>query len=107
MTLGAFASYFEVQVPMSQQQTPVMTQQPLTSGRFQTTVNPLDDNGCAYAPGQSTSGPRRVGPGPGGGLPSDPFMPIGDTPWLIMALLALFYIALRSLPPFLSGKGRG
>ena len=80
-----------------------MTSQPLTSGQFTTTVNPLDDNGCSYAPGQTPSGPRRVGPiggggsGGGGGLPSDPYfgevVPLTDTPWMIMALLALAYIA--------------
>lgn len=38
-------------------------------------------------------GPRRVGPGPGGGLPPDPFYPpVGDTPWLIMVLLGICYI---------------
>ena len=88
------------------QQTTVLTQQPLTSGRFQTSVNSLDENGRAYSPGQTPTGPRRVGPGGGGnpnpgsgGLPSDPFwtevVPLGDTPWLIMALLALLYIASR------------
>ena len=103
MTLSVHALSFEVQVPMSQQQAPVMTSQPLTSGQFTTTVNPLDDNGYSYAPGQTPSGPRRVGPiggggtGGGGGLPSDPYfgevVPITDTPWLIMLLLALGYIA--------------
>ena len=56
------------------------------------------------------SGPRRgIGRGDGNGgvgvITEE--SPVGDTPWLVMALLALFYIALRSLPPFLSGKGRG
>ena len=104
MTLGAYASYFEVQVPMSShQQTTMLSQQPLTSGRFQTSVNSLDENGHAYAPGQSSSGknyapggPRRVSHDDD---EDDPYMgnvvPLGDTPWFIMLLLSLGYIAFR------------
>lgn len=87
------------------QQTTVLTQQPLTSGRFQASVSPLDENGRAYSPGQTSSGPRRVGGGPGGpggDLPPGPFedapvASIGDTPWLIMALLGIGYIAFRAI----------
>ena len=100
----ARAISFEVQVPMSSQpqQTTVLSQQPLTSGRFQVSVNPLDANGRAYAPGQQTTqtnaarGPRRVGHNDD---EDDPFMgqvvPLGDTPWFIMLLLSLGYIAFR------------
>ena len=46
----------------------------------------------------SSSGPRRgIGRGDGNGgigvITEE--SPVGDTPWLVMALLALFYIALR------------
>ena len=109
MAQFTYASYFEVQVPMTHQQTQqVVMHQPLTNGRFQTTVNPIDGNGCAYAPGQAPSGaqhtpggPNRVGPIGGGGTdPSDPYagdaVPLGDAPWFIMAILALGYIAYRA-----------
>ena len=46
----------------------------------------------------SSSGPRRGRPGGGEGGEIGNYgyhSPVGDTPWLVMALLALFYIALR------------
>lgn len=86
---------------MSNRHTHVLAQQPLSFGRFQTTVNPLDDNGKAYAPGQASSGPKRVGPigGEGGGtLPPDPYAgdaaPLGETPYVMMLILAITYIIL-------------
>lgn len=46
------------------------------------------------------SGPRRIGHRPGGDDPIDPTptpdMPVGNTPWLWMALMALAYIAMRT-----------
>ena len=99
----AHAISFEVQVPMSSQpqQTTVLMHQPLTSGRFQTSVNPLNENGRAYSPGQqpqtnAVRGPRRVSHDDD---EDDPYMgnvvPLGDTPWLIILLLSLGYIAFR------------
>lgn len=59
------------------------------------TMNMLEDP-------ESSSGPRRIGHRPGGDDPitpsepdPQPDMPIGDTPWLIMILLALGYMATR------------
>lgn len=55
--------------------------------------NMEDVSDAFFNPNQVTSGPRKAPPGGGGGgsgvLPN----PIGDTPWMIMALLALGYIA--------------
>lgn len=75
-----------------------------SSGRFSTYVPDVDNvSGQSYSPASSNhapGGPRRVkgededderetdDPG----LPSN-FVPITDTPWMIMALLALAYIA--------------
>lgn len=70
----------------------------MPSGHFTTTVNPIDERGFAYAPGQtykpaSISRPRKVDEG--GDLP-DPYMePIGDTPYYLFALLAAAYIAYK------------
>ncbi len=92
---------------MSTQQTPIMTSQPLTSGRFSTTVNPLDDNGYSYSPGQASSGsqyapgrPRRVNgenedderESDDPNIPSN-YTPLSDTPWLLFLLLGVGYIA--------------
>ena len=87
-----------------------MAHQPLTNGRFQTTVNPIDDNGRAYAPGQAPSGAQHTPGGPrrvagededdpresGDPYIDSPAYPLGDTPWFIMAILALGYIANRA-----------
>ena len=98
MALSAYASYFEVQVPMSEKQTSTQMfgHQPLTTGHFGTTVHTLDQSGRAYTPGQSSSsssgitGPRRVG----GNDHSDEINPVphGDTPWLFIGLLLLIYL---------------
>ena len=37
---------------------------------------------------------QRVSWGPGG-MPADPFLPVGNTPWLLMTLLAAIYIFFR------------
>ena len=56
---------------------------------------------AAWMPGNSR--PRRVGDGwsdeddPIGVLPDKVDMPVGDTPWLLMLLLAAGYIAFRSI----------
>lgn len=58
------------------------------------TMNMLED------PSNSSSNPRRIGHRPGGDDPIDPTpapdMPVGNTPWLLMALMALLYVAIRS-----------
>ena len=70
----------------------------MPSGHFTTTVNPIDERGFAYAPGQtykpaSISRPRKVDEG--GDLP-DPYLdPLGDTPYYLFALLAAAYIAYK------------
>ena len=61
------------------------------------TMNMLED------PSNSSSGPRRIGHRPEDEdpsvIPDDPTpaddMPVGNTPWLWMALMALVYIAMR------------
>ena len=68
---------------------------PLTTGHFRTTVNALDHNGIAYSPGQSATasgGPRRAKRVEEDDHSDDPFLiPVGDTPWILFALLALAY----------------
>ncbi|MBO7458520.1 MAG: hypothetical protein J6T80_04615 [Paludibacteraceae bacterium] len=75
-------------------------QHQLANGHFQTTVQPVDDYGHAYTPGQSyspatSSGPRRVG----GDLPPDPFAgdaaPIGEIPFVLFALMFVAYAIYR------------
>ena len=101
----ACAISFEVQVPMNEKATvgsSVQQYQPLTTGRFQTTVNPLDANGCAYSPGQNASyyaGPRRSGRDDEPTTPSDPpgmDTPVGDVPWGIVIMFALLLSAFRT-----------
>ena len=101
----ACAISFEVQVPMNEKATirsSMQQYQPLTTGRFQTTVNPLDANGCAYSPGQtptSYSSPmRKERDDPDN--PSDPpgmDTPVGDVPWGLVVLFALFLAAFRTI----------
>ncbi len=95
------ASYFELQVPMTEKQS--YGEQQIVKGHFTTTVNAIDEYGHAYTPGSTPTGPRRVGPiggggsGGNGGLPSDPFwtevVPIGDIPWVLLVILIIVYIA--------------
>lgn len=109
VTLGAYASFFEVQVAMSEKRA-YGEKVELTDGHFHTTIQPIDDFGHAYSPGQSTSGgsyspngPRRVGVG---GLPPDPFMPpVGDIPWILFAILIIVYIA-KNVPRTHSCRGK-
>lgn len=101
VTLGAYASFFEVQVAMSEKRA-YGEKVELTDGHFHTTIQPIDDFGHAYSPGQSTSGgsyspngPRRVGHKDD---EDDPFMPsqvapVGDIPWILLAFLMIVYIA--------------
>ena len=101
LSVASFAISFEVQVPLSEQKAvgSVMTQrQPLATGRFQTTVNPLDANGYSYSPSQVSasyrSQMRKERDDPSN--PSDPpgmDTPLGDTPFVLMLILALTYIA--------------
>lgn len=105
VTLGAYASFFEVQVPMSERQQTYGERVSFSTGHFQTTIQPIDDNGHAYTPGQTPSGPRRVGPigggetGGNGGLPSDPMWgdvaPIGPTPYILFILLLAAYVVIK------------
>ena len=97
VTCGVYASYFEVQVPMSDKHV-YGERTTLTTGHFQTTVNTLDASGRAYAPGQGAhyapGGPRRVqGEDEDDDRETeDPFFdqvqPIGDTPWFFMCMCA-------------------
>lgn len=101
VTLGAYASFFEVQVAMSEKRA-YGERVELTDGHFHTTIQLIDDFGHAYSPGQSTSGgsyspngPRRVGHKDD---EDDPFMPsqvapIGDIPWGVMVILIIAYVA--------------
>ena len=101
---SVYASYFEVQVPMSdkQAQTQMFSHQPLATGHFSTTVNTLDPNGHAYSPGQSAvgnSGPHHAKKVSHDDDEDDPFMgnvvPIGETPFALFALLLLAYMTVR------------
>ena len=101
VTLGAYASFFEVQVAMSEKRA-YGEKVELTNGHFQTTVQPIDDFGHAYSPGQSASGgthtpngPRRVGHKDDEDDPCMPSQvaPIGDVPWGIMVILIIAYVA--------------
>ena len=74
------------------------------SGRFSTYVPDVDEtSGQSYSPGRSNApgGPRRVqGDDEDDERETeDPFydkvVPLGDTPWFIMLLLSLSYIAFR------------
>lgn len=103
----ASAISFELQVPMTAKDAGVTTLQhrSLADGHFQTSVNSLDENGYAYAPEQMAQGRHYA---PGGPRrterdedpnPSDPpgmDTPVGDTPWILMALLALCYLTFIS-----------
>ena len=67
-----------------------------SSGHFTTSVQELDDSGCAVAPGHAHYKPRPrkldgENEGNDNGGPMDD--PIGDTPWLLFILLAAAYIA--------------
>ena len=99
------ASYFEVQVPMSERQQAFGTKQygerqVVATGHFCTTVNAIDEYGHAYSPGQSAnpSGPRRGKKVEENDFEDDPFMPsnvvpVGDVPWILLAFLIIVYIA--------------
>lgn len=101
LSLSAYASYFEVQVPMSdkQAQTQMFSHQPLATGHFQTTVNTLDPNGHAYLPGQSAAGNNglhRAKKVSHDDDEDDPYLPsnvvpLGSTPWALFLLLILAY----------------
>lgn len=105
LSLSAYASYFEVQVPMSdkQAQTQMFSHQPLATGHFSTTVQPIDACGRAYAPGQvpagNASGPQHLRRVSHDDDEDDPFMgnvvPIGETPFALFALLLLAYMTVR------------
>ena len=101
LSLSAYASYFEVQVPMSdkQAQTQMFSHQPLATGHFQTTVNTLDPNGHAYLPGQSAAGnngPHHAKKVSHDDDEDDPYLPsnvvpLGSTPWVLFLLLMIAY----------------
>lgn len=79
--------------------------QPLTTGHFQTNVQPLDANGYSYSPGSVPSGgaprPRKVNgenddderetTDPNG---DGKVFPLGETPYVMMLILAITYIIL-------------
>lgn len=72
----------------------------IPSGRFTAQVASLDENGCAYAPGQTTSHPhghiRRLNGEDSDNDNPDPMAdPIGDTPWILFILLAIGYAAYK------------
>ena len=112
--MSTYASYFEVQVPMSAQTTMTTPMRSTSSyvpstattsaarptGHFSTTVNALDESGCSYAPGTDRSykpyRPRRV---EDDSPEDDPYMgnhtPIGDTPYILFALLLAGYVVYR------------
>lgn len=98
MAIGTYASYFEVQVPLSAQTT--MTTSVRPTGHFCTTVNTLDESGCSYAPSAERSykpyRPRRV---EDDSPEDDPYMgnhtPVGDTPYVFFALLIAGYVVYR------------
>ena len=101
LSLNAYASYFEVQVPMTeQQQVQVIGHRTIATGHFSTTVNSLSSGGIAYAPGQTpgtslSSGPHRAKKVEDEDYEDDPFMgnfvPLGSTPWVLFLLLILAY----------------
>lgn len=73
--------------------------------RFRTTSAYISVSGASepYRPMFSPGGPRRTSPwdwsddeNAMGEVP-DPVVPVGDTPWLLMLLLAAGYIAFRSI----------
>ena len=104
LSLSAHASYFEVQVTMAEPQpVQVIGHHTMTTGRFTTTVNPLDDCGCACAPGQSATtgrtGPFRAKKVEEDDYEDDPFMsnvmPVGATPYVLFGLLILAYFGIK------------
>lgn len=114
MAIGTYASYFEVQMPISAQTTMTTSMRSTSSyvtstattstarptGHFCTTVNALDESGRSYAPGAERSykpyRPYRVNGEDEGENSEDPFMePIGDTPWILFALLIAGYVVYR------------
>ena len=104
LTSGAFASFFEVHVPMSGQQPAGVQRATLTTGHFSTVVHEIDACGHAYCPGQqqeasfAPSRPRRVEEDDHS---DDPFMvPVGDTPWIFILLLCILYPLRRVFKPY-------
>lgn len=108
--MSTHASYFEVQVAMTEPQpVQVLGHHTLTTGRFTTTVNPLDETGLAYAPGQYTPGqtynpsssskPHRAKKVEEDDYEDDPFMgkvvPIGENAELCFLLLVAAYFGLK------------
>ena len=107
--MSAYASYFEVQVAMTEPQpVQVIGHHTLTTGRFTTTVNPLDEAGIAYAPGQNAPGqtynatsskPHRAKKVEEDDYEDDPFMgkvvPVEDNAWLCFVLLTAAYMGLK------------
>ena len=116
LSAAACAISFEVQVPMSSRpQQPMQMQQPLTNGHFQTSVHAVDAYGHAYAPGQTynpttTSGPRRIDIGGGGGLPPDPYegeaAPIGEIPFIFFGILLIAYVLWQKRDKMKALKGK-
>lgn len=108
--MSTHASYFEVQVAMTEPQpVQVIGHHILTTGQFTTTVNPLDETGLAYAPGQYTPGqtynpsssskPHRAKKVEEDDYEDDPFMsnvmPVRETPYVLFGLLILAYLGIK------------
>lgn len=109
---AAYASFFEVQVPMSERSAAYGVRSAtlgektaLTDGHFHASVQPIDAFGHAYYPGQSSegnsytpAGPRRVGHDDD---EDDPMMnnvaPVGNIPWFFLALLLAAYLIPRAI----------
>ena len=115
MTLGAYASFFEVQVPMSERtsvygvkSTALGERTSLTDGHFRTSVQPVDGFGHAYSPGQSSDGNSYTPGGPRRVLGEDEddpretedplwgnVAPIGPTPYILFVLLLAAYAVIK------------